>query len=64
MNLLMTVISRLVFRGNKTYEDVTIKITEYEFPLFKDYLDVNETWRGTYIFIETETRNSSNPLRM
>lgn len=47
---------------NKTYEGVTTKITGYEFPFFKDYLDVNQTWGGTYTFIET--RSSSDPLVM
>lgn len=33
---------------NTTTNGVPYKITGYEFLFFKDYLDVNQTWTGTY----------------
>jgi len=44
---------------NFTVEGVTTKITGYEFLLFKDYLGVNETWKGTYNY--TKSFSTSNP---
>ncbi|WP_348824724.1 hypothetical protein [Flavobacterium aestuarii] len=37
---------------NTTIDGVTAKITGYEFLLFKDYLNVNDTWEGYYTFIQ------------
>lgn len=42
---------------NTTIDGVTAKITGYEFLLFKDYLNVNDTWEGYYTF----TQNVSIP---
>ncbi len=38
---------------NTTVGGVTYKSTGYEFLFFKDYLDVNQTWTGTYNYIES-----------
>ncbi|PXY46206.1 hypothetical protein [Flavobacterium hydrophilum] len=38
---------------NTNVGGVTTKITEYEFLFFKDYLDVNQTWTGTYNYIKS-----------
>lgn len=45
---------------NITTDGVTYKITGYEFLFFKDYLDVNQTWTGTYNYIESDNA-ISNP---
>ncbi|WP_031453420.1 hypothetical protein [Flavobacterium chungangense] len=38
---------------NTTIDGVSSKITGYEFLFFKDYLDVNQTWTGTYNYIKS-----------
>ena len=44
---------------NSTAGGVTTKITGYEFLFFKDYLNVNETWQGTYTY--TLSSNGASP---
>jgi hypothetical protein len=39
---------------NTTTDGVTYKITGYEFLFFKDYLNVNQTWTGTYNYIQSD----------
>ncbi len=39
---------------NTTTDGVTYKITGYEFLFFKDYLDVNQTWTGTYNYTQSD----------
>jgi len=43
---------------NLTAESVSVKITGYDFLFFKDYLDVNETWEGTYTYTTSNNANS------
>jgi hypothetical protein len=45
---------------NITAQGVTTKITGYEFLLFKDYLNINETWEGNYTY--TISSNAANPF--
>lgn len=45
---------------NITVQAVTTKITGYEFLLFKDYLNINETWEGNYTY--TISSNAANPF--